>query len=263
MKIGLFDSGLGGLTILRAVAAALPNYDYVYYGDTANLPYGDKTEEEIYRLSVAAMEYLFKEGCALVVVACNTASAETLRRLQIEYLPTKPEGRKILGVIIPTIETLLELDSGQVLLLATTRTVSSEKYERELERRASAVSLNAVAVPALVPLIESGEIEKAVLVAKDTIDAWINSTPSLGAVVLGCTHYTVLKDALRAHYGKRLRLISQDEIIPNKLSDYLKAHPELDDGELPTGKRLIHLTAQRPDYDQVIAQLLGGAFVGE
>ena len=127
MTIGLFDSGLGGLTILRAVVKQLPQYDYVYYGDTANLPYGDKSEAEIYDLSVAAMDYLFGEGCALIIVACNTASAETLRKLQDEYLPKHYPERRILGVIIPTVETLIADGVEAALLLATKRTVESQK----------------------------------------------------------------------------------------------------------------------------------------
>lgn len=265
MKIGLFDSGLGGLTILRAVAASLPQYDYVYYGDTANLPYGDKSEEHIYTLSVAAMDYLFGQGCVLVVVACNTASAETLRRLQLEYLPTRPAGQKILGVIIPTIETLLEIKAANVLLLATTRTVSSRKYERELEKRESTVRLATIAVPTLVPLIEAGDIEAAVQVCISVIDTQRAQAQGVDAVVLGCTHYTVFKEALRTHYGTALQVISQDEIIPDKLKAYLEAHPELGGGvgDGGRGERLVHLTADRPDYDHIIGQLLGGVFVGE
>jgi glutamate racemase len=270
MTIGLFDSGLGGLTILRAVARTLPQYDYVYYGDTANLPYGDKTEAEIYDLSVAAMDYLFGEGCALIIIACNTASAETLRKLQDDYLPTHYPNRRILGVIIPTVETLIAGGVEAALLLATKRTVESKKYERELQKRQSTLSLSSTATPELVPLIEAGKSEEAVAAAIARIDAQVAVEPSITAVVLGCTHYTELAHGLRAHYGERLHFYSQDEIIPQKLAAYVAAHPELasvvDGGEavvVPGGRRSIHLTAHRPDYDRVIAQLLGGVFVSE
>ncbi len=269
MTIGLFDSGLGGLTILRAVVKQLPEHDYVYYGDTANLPYGDKSESEIYDLSVAAMDYLFAEGCALIIIACNTASAETLRKLQDEYLPAHYPERRILGVIIPTVETLIAEGVETALLLATKRTVESQKFERELEKRASALQLVSTATPELVPLIEAGEGEEAVRAAITRIDEQVAVEPSITAVVLGCTHYTELTAGLRAQYDERLRIYSQDEIIPKKLGEYVAAHPELAtvvtgrEGVVLGGRRSIHLTAHRPDYDRVITQLLGGVFVSE
>jgi glutamate racemase len=133
MKIGFFDSGLGGLMILKAVAKALPEFDYEFYGDTANLPYGDKSEAAIYELTKQGVEHLFKRDCALVIVACNTASAETLRRLQDEYLPESYPDRRILGVIIPTVEEVMQEKYSNAILLATKRTVESKKYEKELK----------------------------------------------------------------------------------------------------------------------------------
>ncbi len=265
MKIGLFDSGLGGLTILRAVAKALPEHSYVYYGDTANLPYGDKTEDEIYRFSVAAMDYLFGEGCALVVIACNTASAETLRRLQDEYLPAHYPQRRILGVIIPTIENMISDNVKEALLLATKRTVDSGKYERELAKRGYPLVLHAVATPGLVPLIEAGQGSVAAETAKGYIKEALVTHPAITHVILGCTHYTELKDALRELFGNRLTFLSQDEIIPEKLRVYVGAHPELMEVVPEEGRgaatRTIHLTAHRPDYDRITAQLLGGVMV--
>jgi glutamate racemase len=264
MQIGFFDSGLGGLTILRAVARALPQYDYSFYGDTAHLPYGDKTEEEIYQLSQAAMAHLFGNGCALVIIACNTASAETLRRLQDEWLPVYYPDRRILGVIIPTIEALVASGSRRALLLATKRTVSSQKYERELSLRGDARGeIVAHATPGLVPLIEAGELEAAVAMAWNVLEP---QRATIDTVILGCTHYTELKVALRerlAAVGVAITVLSQDEIIPEKLQQYLRAHPEIAERLTNTGLRSIHLTAHRPDYDRIAAQLLHGAFVGE
>lgn len=262
MKIGLFDSGLGGLTILRAVARELPEHDYYYYGDTANLPYGDKSEAEIYAFSVAAMEYLFGQGCTLVVIACNTASAETLRKLQDEYLPAHYPERRILGVIVPTVEVLIEGGVGHPLLIATTRTVESGKYERELQKHGSALQLTTRATPDLVPLIEAGKGEEASAKAVAVIDEALQVNPTIDSLVLGCTHYTELKDGLRTHYASRLQIFSQDEIIPEKLREYVARHPELVVGE-GANIRSIHLTEHRPDYDRVIAQLLGGVLVSE
>jgi len=262
MKIGLFDSGLGGLTILRAVARELPEHDYYYYGDTANLPYGDKSEAEIYAFSVAAMEYLFRQGCTLVVIACNTASAETLRKLQDEYLLTHYPERRILGVIVPTVEVLIEGGVGHPLLIATRRTVESRKYERELQKHGSRLPLTTRATPSLVPLIEAGQGEVACAEAIAVVDAALVVNPGIDSLVLGCTHYTELKDSLRIHYASRLQIFSQDEIIPDKLREYIARHPELVVGE-GAAIRSIHLTEHRPDYDRVIAHLLGGAFIGE
>ena len=129
MNIGFFDSGLGGLLILKAVARALPQYDYIYFGDTANLPYGDKTETEVYELTKAAIEELFNRDCLLVIVACNTASAESIRRIQDTYLKEEYHDRRILGVIVPTVEEVIEKGFKRAILLATTRTVESGKYE--------------------------------------------------------------------------------------------------------------------------------------
>jgi glutamate racemase len=259
MNIGFFDSGLGGLLILKAVAKALPQYDYVYYGDTKHVPYGDKTEEEIYELTKAAVAELFKLNCLLVIVACNTASAETLRRIQDTYLHHEYPDRRILGVIIPSVEEVVENRYPRTLLLATKRTVESHKYERELTKLSTEpVELLAIATPELVPMIESHKIDEAVELATTVIEAEAREGD---AVLLGCTHYTLLKDALRKSFHDSLTFIAQDEVIPKKLSDYLTRHPEITSRLSSTGKRSIVLTEHRPDYDRLTAEFLGGAYI--
>ncbi len=260
MKIGFFDSGLGGLILLKATAKALPDYDYYYYGDTANLPYGDKTEEEIYEFSKQAMDYLFERDCALVIIACNTASAETLRKLQDKYLPENYPERRILGVIIPTIEALNESGCKDTLLIATRRTVDSKKYEKELLLKGLPdIRIDAVATPQLVPLIERGDIHDAV----DEAIKIIQTREVRGdSVILGCTHYTFLKDELRSKFPD-LTFISQDEVVPEKIKSYLSAHPEIEFKLDRNGKRQIFLTEHRPDYDEVMSQLLGGVYLDE
>ena len=259
MNIGFFDSGLGGLIILKAVVKALPHYDYVYYGDTANLPYGDKSEAVIYELTKNAITELFARECALVIVACNTASAETLRTLQDTFLPENFPDRKILGVIVPTVEEVVLHHPQRAILLATTRTVESGKYERELSKYAQgSIELISIAAPALVPLIELGEIEAAALAACAALREVVRAGD---VVVLGCTHYTLLKDQLREHFGSEIIFISQDEVIPHKLTDYLLHHNEIEMKLSGVGKRSIHLTHHRPDYDQISAQFLGGAYI--
>lgn len=261
MKIGFFDSGLGGLTILRAAIKELPDYDYVYYGDTLHLPYGDKTEAEIFTLSKAGIEYLFERGCVLVVVACNTASAETLRNLQDSWLLEQYPGRKVLGVIVPTIETVLESQLTDIALLATTRTVESDKYNIELRNRSDQmVTLTQIAAPELVPVIELNELDAATQAAIDRIESQAGECTG---VILGCTHYTQITEQLRLHFGEEKYIFSQDEIIPQKLFSYLQNHPEIERQLSRTGERSIHLTQHRPDYDVIMGQFLGGVFLAE
>jgi len=256
MKIGFFDSGLGGLIALKAVAKALPQYDYEFYGDTANLPYGDKSEEEIFALTKAGIKHLFSRDCLLVIVACNTASAETLRRLQDGFLKTEYPDHRVLGVIIPTVEELVNGDIKHALLVGTKRTVASGKYERELAKLTSAPLITSRATPELVPLIELGEAEAAL----GSLVATVRGVGEVDAVILGCTHYSLLKDGLRAALPE-LKIISQDEIIPTKLADYLERHEEIKSKLTVGSTRNVYLTDNSPRYDHVIRELLGGAFI--
>lgn len=256
MKIGFFDSGLGGLIALKAVAKALPQYDYEFYGDTAHLPYGDKSEEEIFELTKAGIVHLFNRDCLLVVVACNTASAETLRRLQDGFLKNEYPDHRVLGVIIPTVEELVAADIKHALLVATKRTVDSRKYEVELDKLTAAPLITACATPELVPLIESGEHEAAF----ESLSSTIGQRGEVDGVILGCTHYSLLKDELRARFPQ-LTILSQDEIIPDKLTDYLKRHPEIESKLSKGSTRNVYLTDNSSRYDGVLRELLGGAFI--
>lgn len=261
MKIGFFDSGLGGLTVLQAVVKELPDYDYYYYGDTAHLPYGDKTEEEIYSLTITGMEYLFAQGCQLVVIACNTASAETARKLQTEFLPTKHPDRKVLGIIIPTIEVLAFDEPTNVVLIGTKRTVESGKYSKELQLKGDENALlTEVPTPALVPLIEANKLDEATKHAMQTIKT---AAPKSRVVVLACTHYTQIKKNIREQVGEGVTVISQDEVVPYKLKKYLDNHPEIEEKLTKEKGRTIHLTEHRASYDKLIEQFLGGVIVEE
>ncbi len=259
MKIGFFDSGLGGLTIMNAVIKELPQYDYEFYGDTANLPYGDKEEEEIFELTKRGINHLFKKNCLIAIMACNTASAETLRKLQTEYLPKNYPDRRILGVIIPTIEVLREEKIEQAILIGTNRTIESKKYHLELNKYENAPKLNSVATPALVPLIEAQKYDEAYRVICEIIDA---KEESEEAIILGCTHYTTLNERLSERYAKNgFKIISQEKIIPNKLKMYLDKHPELEERLDKNFKRNIYLTKHTEIYDKFLADLLGGTFI--
>ena len=259
MNIGFFDSGLGGLTILKAVSAFLPQYDYSYFGDTENLPYGDKTEEQVFELTKAGIIHLFESGSKMVIIACNTASAETLRKLQDNFLTQEYPDRKILGVIVPTVEEVIKVGIYNVALIATKRTIDSSKYDLEFNNRSTReINLISIATPELVPLIELGDVKTAAQQAIKRID---EEGGESAAIILGCTHYTQIKNELRSYYGDKKIIFSQDEIIPEKLSAYLTNHPEIEREITKTGERKIHLSKHRPDYDQIMSQMLGGVFL--
>ncbi len=247
---------------MKAVATSMPQYDYEFYGDTANLPYGDKTEEEIYELTEAGIEDLFEKDCSLVVIACNTASAETLRKLQYTFLVEEYPDRKILGVIIPMVEEVVDCHAKRALLIATNRTVSSSKYEREFEKFGTdAPELISVATPGLVPLIEEGHINEAVEEVMPLVEELINKGGD--SLILGCTHYTLLKEGIEERIGQSLMIFSQTEIIPKKLYQYLEAHPEIENKLTRTESRNIYLSEHNDKYDRVIGEILGGHFIAD
>ena len=247
MKIGFFDSGLGGLTILKATRELSPQYQYVFFGDTAHVPYGSKSEEEIHELTWKGIETLFDAGALLVVVACNSASAESLRKIQDTELREKYPDRRVLGVIVPTVEVLQEGDAKSVLLIGTERTINSEKYEHELKKISSSIVLTSKATPTLVPKIEIGDLEGAIHDAQKVID---EAGGGVDTIVLGCTHYTMLKRELRKFYPEK-GIISQDEIIPQKLKNYLERHPEIE-SRLDRERGIeILLSAESPEYDLI------------
>ncbi|MFM2381680.1 MAG: hypothetical protein RLZZ76_447 [Candidatus Parcubacteria bacterium] len=259
MKIGFFDSGLGGLTVMKAVALSMQQYDYEFFGDTANLPYGDKTEEEIYELTKAGVEALFEKDCSLVIIACNTASAETLRKLQDTFLREEYPDRKILGVIIPMVEEVVACHAKQVLLIGTRRTIDSGKYEREFAKFPTGPEVFALATPTLVPLIEDGRIDEAVLEVVPMVEELLEKGGD--SLILGCTHYGLLKRGIEEHVGQRIMIFSQAEIIPKKLFAYLEAHPEIKKELTQDGTRNIFLSAHTRNYDKVVGDILGGIFV--
>jgi len=261
MKIGFFDSGLGGLTILKAVAQFMPSYDYEYFGDTANVPYGDKTEEEIYELTKNAIEHLFEQDCVLVIIACNTASAETLRKLQDTFLKEEYPDKKILGVIIPMVEEVIECHSRKAVLIGTQRTINSKKYDKEFDKHRDKPELFSIATPALVPLIEEGKLNEAL----DEICLIVDELIAKGgdSLLLGCTHYTLLKEGITERYGDSIMVFSQAEIIPKKLFEYLENHLEVKSQLSTNATRNIYLSAQNSNYDRIVGDILGGHFISD
>lgn len=240
--------------MLGAVVKALPEYDYIYYGDTKNLPYGDREEEEILRLTKHALEELFKKGCAVVIVACNTASAETLRTLQENFIRQCYPDRKVLGVIIPTVESLVELNPPRALLLATQRTIRSNKYPKELSKISHQITLHSLEARELVPLIESGKTNDAAQKAFEIIET--EREGEWNVVILGCTHFSILKEELRKRLPE-VTFLSQDEIIPEKLKEYFENHPEIEVVISKGKERTVFLTEYKKEYESVITSFLG------
>lgn len=233
----MFDSGVGGLAIARAIAERLPEYDYLYLGDTKRVPYGGRSQETVHEFTGQALAYLFAHDCELVVLACNTASAEALRKSQQEYLPTHYPQRRVLGVIIPSAEAVAEIPGcKRVGVLATASTVESGAYEREILRQKPSMQIASVAAPLLVPLVENSGLKYL----GPILDDYLEELPKVDAVVLGCTHYCMIKDAVRKRV--RVPVISQDEVVPEKFADYLRRHPEIESRLGRSGERLYHVT---------------------
>ncbi|NNE53295.1 MAG: glutamate racemase [Sulfitobacter sp.] len=234
MAVGVFDSGLGGLTILSALERRLPDVPFVYLADSANAPYGVRTPDDIYHLTTAAVQRLFDAGCDLVVLACNTASAAALRRMQESWVP---EGKRVLGVFVPLIEAMTERQWGDnspprevavkhVALFATPATVSSRAFQRELAFRAIGVDVEAQACGGVVDAIEEGDMILAEALVRSHVDALRRKMPDPEAAVLGCTHYPLMEDAFQAALGPGVTVFSQPSLVADSLADYLERHPD-------------------------------------
>lgn len=229
--IGVFDSGYGGLTILREFQKRLPQYDYLYLGDNARAPYGSRSFEIVYRFTLQAVEELFSRGCRLVILACNTASAKALRTIQQMDLPHIDPSRRVLGVIRPTVEALGQLSkTGHIGLFATPGTVRSDSYRLEVEKLFPQMTLTSHACPMWVPLVENNEADKPgadYFVRKDA-DILMETDSAIDTVILGCTHYPLLYKKIRQALPSGINLISQGEIVASSLADYLRRHPEIE-----------------------------------
>jgi glutamate racemase len=255
MSIGIFDSGLGGLVMTRAFRAELPQHDFLYLGDTLHVPYGPRSSDAIFTFTHAAVDYLFKQGCPLVLIACNTASANALRRLQQDYLPENYPDRRILGVIIPTSESVAALKPKRVGLIGTAFTVQSGIYEAELRKLDPSIELFSRAAPFLVPLVENNGLKYAEEPLRDYLAPLLEK--NIDTLILGCTHYPLFKPLLKKILPPNVRVISQDDILPPKLADYLKRHPRIDKRIGRTGALKMQLTDVTPTYQAIADDLLG------
>lgn len=235
MAVGVFDSGLGGLTVHAAIRARLPQQPLVYLGDNAHAPYGVRTADDIFALTCAGVERLWAEGCDLVILACNTASAAALRRMQETWLP---EGKRVLGVFVPLIEALTERQWGDnspprevevkhVALFATPATVASRAFQRELAFRAIGVDVEAQPCAGVVDAIEDGDELLAEALVHSHVEALRRRMPQPQAAILGCTHYPLVQAAFQEALGPQVQVYSQAALVAESLADYLVRHPDM------------------------------------
>ncbi len=230
--IGVFDSGYGGLTILNEIQRAMPSYDYIYLGDNARAPYGTRSFDIVYRFTLQAVNYLFEQGCHLVILACNTASAKALRSIQQRNLPQIGPNRRVLGVIRPTVEKLSELSkNGNVGILGTPGTIQSQSYDIEIAKFYPQFNTYGNACPMWVPLVENREAGNpgADYFVKQEVDNLFVQNAEIDTVVLACTHYPLLYDKIRQYVPKSAQVVTQGEIIAESLVDYMRRHPEMDE----------------------------------
>lgn len=228
--IGVFDSGYGGLTILKEFARTLPENDFIYLGDNARNPYGSRSYETVYNYTLEAVKKLFGMGCRLVIIACNTASAKALRTIQQKDLPKIDPERRVLGVIRPTVEILGSVSkTGHVGILGTVGTVSSNSYALEISKLFPGFVVNQEACPLWVPLVENNEIgnQGTEYFVKKNIDRLLSADPEIDAVILGCTHYPLLMESIQKYTPSGVKIIAQDRIVADSLVDYLERHPDM------------------------------------
>jgi len=231
-SIGVFDSGYGGLTVLKALEKAMPEYDFLYLGDNARTPYGTRSFDVVYEYTLQAVKYLFSQNCPLVIIACNTASAKALRNIQQLDLPKIAPENRVLGVIRPSVEKVAEItQNGHVGILGTVGTVVSDSYPIELEKWSGGRVKSTVqeACPMWVPIVENNEIETegAEFFIKENVENILRKDKNLDTLILGCTHYPLLSKIIRKFVPHKIRILEQGEIVAEKLIDYLQRHQEI------------------------------------
>lgn len=229
--IGIFDSGYGGLTVLREIVKKLPEHDFLYFGDNARTPYGSRSFQTIYEFTLECVKYLFEHNCSLVILACNTASAKALRTIQQRDLPLINPEKRVLGVIRPTAEIIGNYTSTQkVGVLGTTGTVSSQSYLMEIQKQYPNVTVHQQACPMWVPLVEYGEYEDegADFFVQKYLKALFSQNSEIDTVLLACTHYPLLIRKIKAFLPEHTTVINQGEVVAERLVDYLTRHPEID-----------------------------------
>ncbi|RCH56899.1 glutamate racemase [Mucilaginibacter hurinus] len=250
--IGIFDSGYGGLTVFRSIIDQLPQYDYIYLGDNNRAPYGNRSFKTIHDYTWECVQWLFKQGCPLVILACNTASAKALRTIQQRDIKNDPE-KRVLGVIRPTAEVIGNYTkTNDIGVLGTDGTIQSGSYLLEIEHFFPEVKVHQQACPLWVPLIETGEYDDpgADYYVKLYLDQLLARSVKIDTVLLACTHYPLLIDKIRAHLPAHINIVSQGDIVAQSLLDYVKRHPEINEKLTQTQSRKFYTTSDdTADFD--------------
>ena len=257
MKLGIFDSGLGGLLMAKSIREHLPDIDILYFGDTLHLPYGNRSAEAIYEYSKRAIEFLFAQDCNLIITACNTVSASALRKLQQQYLPNSAYAdRRILGVVVPTLECARDDGYKRLGLIATNYTIHSNIYEDELQKLDPDIQIFQASTPLLVPLIENKGMQWLPSVLEHYLSPLLEK--EIECLILGCTHFPFLKKEIRKIIGEHISLIAQDEIVPDKLDDYLKRHPEISEKITHNAQAQFLVSDITDGYQHAAHEIYGG-----
>jgi len=259
--IGIFDSGYGGLTVLKEIQSILPDRDYLYFGDNARAPYGTRSFDVVYQYTLQAVQKLFDMGCPLVILACNTASAKALRTIQQKDLPNMNDPTKrVLGVIRPSTEVIGDYtSSGHVGVLGTNGTVKSNSYPVEIEKFFPEVKVSQLACPMWVPLVENNEHNskpgRALVKAK--VEELVSLDADIDTIVLGCTHYPILKEIIEEFVSPETKVLSQGEIVAKSLKEYLDRHPEMNTRISVEGSTTYYTTENPLDFEGKASIFLG------
>ena len=257
MKIGVFDSGLGGLTILRELLRRLPEYDYIYLGDNARVPYGVRSPEIIYEFTKNGVDFLFKKNCQLIILACNTATATSLKKLQQDYLPKNYPNRRVLGVIKPAVEAIQQARFHRVGVIGTYTTVQSKAFLREIKKVFPKIQVFQQACPLLVPIIEEAEIdwEGLDLILKKYLQ--LLKEKKIDSLILGCTHYGMVEGNIRKIVGEKVKIINESEQVSYKLKKYFQKYPEVEKKLSKKSKREFYVTDLNDRYQKMADWFLG------
>ncbi len=259
--IGVFDSGFGGLTVLREIERQLPEFDYLYLGDNARSPYGSRSFETVYEYTLEAVRWLFGQGCPLIILACNTASAKALRSIQQNDLARIAPENRVLGVIRPVTEQVGTISrSGHIGIFGTTGTVNSQSYIIEINRYFPEVTVTQEACPMWVPLVETGEAgsDGADFFIRQHIERLCCADPLIDTVVLGCTHYPLLEEKIRKYLPPSITLVSQGAIVARSLEAYLGRHPDMAERCSQGGVRRFYTSEKAEVFDRVAGVFHGG-----
>jgi glutamate racemase len=258
--IGIFDSGYGGLTILKEIHKQLPQYDYLYLGDNARAPYGTRSFETVYQYTLECVNHLFEKGCHLVVLACNTASAKALRNIQQKDLPNIDPNRRVLGVIRPTTELAGSLTKTKHIgVLGTTGTVVSNSYPIEINKFHPDVKVFQEPCPMWVPLIENNEFnnEGSNYFIEKNVKRLLKQSDKIDTIILGCTHYPLLENKLRQYLPQHVQLVAQGEIVAKGLEDYLQRHPEMESKCTKNGTLEFYTTETPENFSEQAGKFFG------